>query len=130
VAGKTEATGIKWWFNTCRQYGVPQEHQLELYEAIQEHFQPAVRRSESDVLADFFEKAAQAFRDTDPGQPVPDPKDLMREHGLDPTIRSDLRATRKFMLENQLLSYVPGRSAQYVRRLTNGSGGVNAATAD
>jgi len=116
------------WLGLCDKYDVKAEHRLPFYKDVKLMAKPPVIRSPHDVLDEFYEKMHAYLADAAPGATIPDEMTLMRDHGLDPHVRSDRQAVHKFLRDNEMLQLVPGQPAHFVKRLTNGTGNGAAAT--
>lgn len=97
--------------------------------ALQKFFKPPTVREDSEILAENFERMAAYLREnvTEDGAEI-DLDALLRNHDLDPTIRSTKSLANRFLKDAGLVRITKAQPAQMVRQLANGSG--NGAGAD
>lgn len=88
----------------------------KLFTALYLYFNPPTVRTDREVLQDALDTLQEFLAGLNQGQEV-DVKAAMLAIGLDPSIRADALAVRRFMNENNLLTFHPRQGETWVKRL-------------
>jgi len=101
------------WDNLLTQHQVTCPHPIRFYNAAVAFMHPAVRRTDIEVLKEAWEAMGNSLRNLEANTEI-NIAQIMADHDLDPRIKSDAIATRKFMIENNLIAVIPAAKEKLV----------------
>jgi hypothetical protein len=109
----------RYWTNLFDKHGIPPEQRAGWRKTLERRFpwKPRKPRSEPAVLDEATTKISDVINNTPPGQDIPSVAVLMKHAGLDPTNRSDAAWIRRFLRDNEQLTYIAPIKPQLVRRI-------------
>lgn len=127
---KTQAKNELHWLS-----GFLSEHSVEvsgvtlcsMYDGLHDHFYKEPIRTDIEVLQDHLDRIEGMIKNLQPNDKIHDLNAVMESVGLDPSIRSDRYKVRKFLMENDLLTYQPTYRKEAWTRLLNGPANGNGA---
>jgi hypothetical protein len=122
LGSERDRHAIQKWMGYCTRFKIEPDDWQGAYDEALALFQPTIIRSLPEVLDEIKAKIDELISQLPPGQALPPTADIMREHGFDPKIKSDVIRVNKYLRANGLLTHRPSQPEQFVKRLTNGGG--------